>query len=41
MVPDAGLPVAHAGGKIAAALGAEGVVEPQGLGHIRQAVART
>ena len=39
MVPDTGLPVAHGGGEIAAAFGAEGVVKPEGFRNVRQAVA--
>ena len=38
MVPDAGLPVAHASGKEGPAVGTEGIVEPEGFRHIRQAV---
>ena len=40
MIPDAGLPVANIRGKPVPAVGAEGVVEPQRLRHIRDAVAR-
>lgn len=38
MVADAGLPVSHAGGEEGPAVGAKGVVEPEGFRHIRQAV---
>ncbi|CAN4013517.1 HTH-type transcriptional repressor yvoA, partial [Dysosmobacter welbionis] len=40
MVADPGLPVSHLRGKEGPAGGAEGVVKPQGIRHIRQAVAR-
>ena len=40
MIPNTGLPVAHIRGKPVPAVGAEGVVEPQRLRHIRDAVAR-
>lgn len=40
MISDARLPIAHVRGEAAPALGAEGVIEPQGFRHFRQAVPR-
>lgn len=40
MVSDTCLPIPHGSGEVVAAFGAEGIVEPQRLRHVRQAVAR-
>ena len=40
MISNAGLPVAHLGGEPAPALRTEGIVKPQGLRHIGNAVPR-
>ena len=40
MIPDPRLPVSHGRREIVAAFGVEGIVEPQGFRHVRQAVPR-